>query len=220
MTSAPVYAASIWLGHTYGGLAELASPEPVVESPTALVFPCRLVADRPTPMLTSTVAVPHNGSSPFHLATDDPFGDLAAHAGEHAPRTWQQQAFRTNARGCVVAADAAVDGFAAAALPWRPEHEMPGWWDRMIHTHFPTAEVAACGSWDEAIRAVMETGPDTRAVIWVRRELRGQEFTGHLLYAHNNDGHVVILDAQLGGLAELEVTHLRGLVLARFHRDR
>jgi hypothetical protein len=212
-----------WLSRTYGGLVSLASPEPVAESPRALVYACRM-ADRegvpPSPMLTSAVAVPHNGSSPFHPATDDPFGDLAAHATEGTPRTPRQQAFRTNARGCVLAADAAVDGFAAAALPWQPEHELPGWWDRMVRTHFPTAEVATCGTWDEAISAVLATGDDSRGVIWVRRELGGHEFTGHLVYAHNNGGQVIVLDAQAGRLAELEETNLRGLVLARFHRHR
>lgn len=47
------------------------------------------------------------------------------------------------------------------------------------------------------------------------RELNGAEATGHLLYAHNNKGRVVLLDPQAQRLARLETTNVRALVLAR-----
>jgi hypothetical protein len=101
------------------------------------------------------------------------------------------------------------------ALPWRPEHESAGWWGEFIQRYFPTAEVGPCADWDTVIRAVSEPGPDTRGVVWLRRELNGAEATGHLLYAHNNKGQVVLLDPQAQRLARLETANVRELVLAR-----
>ncbi|TDV55045.1 YrhB domain-containing protein [Actinophytocola oryzae] len=207
-----------WLVRVHSGRAELADTAPVIETATATVFACRL-AGRPDPMLTSAVAVPRNGSMPFHLATDDPLGDLAGHAAEPTPRPLRRQAARTNARGRVLAVDAAVDGYPASAVPWRPDDETAGWWDRLVG-HFPGARVGECATWDEVVRAVAATGPDTRGVVWIRREVAGLEFTGHLVYAHNNDGQVVLLDGQTGGLARLDTGGVRGLRLARFHRQR
>jgi hypothetical protein len=60
-----------------------------------------------------------------------------------------------------------------------------------------------------------DPGPDTRGVVWLRREVGGVEATGNLLYAHNNKGQVVLLDAMAGGLAKLDTSLLRELVLIR-----
>jgi hypothetical protein len=51
-------------------------------------------------------------------------------------------------------------------------------------------------------------------VVWVRREIHGAEATGHLIYAHNNDGQVALLDPQAGRLAHLEPAGIRRLTLA------
>ena len=68
------------------------------------------------------------------------------------------------------------------------------------------------------VRAVADPGPDTRGVVWLRREAGGVEATGNLLYAHNNKG-VVLLDGMAGGLAKLDTSLLRELLLIRVARD-
>jgi Papain fold toxin 1, glutamine deamidase len=75
--------------------------------------------------------------------------------------------------------------------------------------------VGPCADWDTVISAVGEPGPGTRGVVWLRRELNGAEATGYLLYAHNDNGRVVLLDPQARRLARLETTNVRQLVLAR-----
>ncbi|MEU1628729.1 YrhB domain-containing protein [Streptomyces sp. NPDC020096] len=167
-------------------------------------------------MLVASVAVPKNGHPPFLLATDDPWSDLAAYDRDGEPRPLVQQARRINARGCVLAVHAGLGGAHATALPWKPADEAPGWWDRLLRRYFPQVEAAPCANWDEVIRAVRQPGPDTRGVVWVRRELRGVEATGHLLYVHQHMGQAVILDGQSGGLGRLETDHVKQLILARF----
>ncbi len=221
--SDPSTAAAEWLRSTYRGQVELAVPVPVAESGGTWLFACRAVplAGYPaTPMLVSTLAVPKTGNSPFHLATDDPWGDVAAHDRDPRPRSIADQARRTNARGCVVAAHAAVAGAQASPLPWKPSDEAPGWWHRLTGRYFPGAEITTCATWDEVIRALNETGPATRGVVWVRRDLNGTEGTGHLLYALQHEGQPVFLDAQSGGMAVLETTNVRQLTLARFQAAR
>lgn len=217
----PAEQASSWLRATYGGTVVLSASSPVVESPRAWVFGCEPVLEPGQPqavMLTSSVAVPRDGAPPFHLATNDPWGDLASLEQDPAPRTYDIQSRRTNARGCVVAVDAGVDGARASALPWQPADEAPGWWERLVERYFPSAEVLPCAGWNEVITSVREPGPDTRGVVWVRREAGGVEATGHLVYAYNKDGQVALLDGQSGGLARTETDGIRQLVLARFHR--
>ncbi|GAA3820029.1 hypothetical protein GCM10022403_061840 [Streptomyces coacervatus] len=215
----PTSQAEDWLRRTYSGMVELSAPGPVAERPQAWVFGCRA---RPVPgypvtrMLTSLLAVPKSGNQPFHPATDDPWEDLEAFDRVPGPRDPAAQALRTNARGCLLAANAALNGGRATPLPWLPFHEAPGWWDRMIHWHFPAAEVSACASWDEVIAAVQEPGPGTRGAVWIRREAYGVEATGHLVYAHNKGGQVVLLDPQAGRLARLEPNGIRQLTVARF----
>jgi hypothetical protein len=142
--SDPTSRAEDWLRGTYGGMVELSGPGPVAERPESWVFGCRArpVPGYPaTPMSTSLLAVPENGSRPFHPATDDPWGDLEAFDRAPAPREAAAQALRIDARGCLLAANAALNGGRATPLPWLPFHEAPGWWDRMIRRHFPAAEV-------------------------------------------------------------------------------
>lgn len=87
--SDPTSRAEDWLRGTYGGMVELSGPGPVAERPESWVFGCRArpVPGYPaTPMSTSLLAVPENGSRPFHPATDDPWGDLEAFDRAPAPR--------------------------------------------------------------------------------------------------------------------------------------
>ncbi|WP_327288419.1 YrhB domain-containing protein [Streptomyces sp. NBC_01198] len=193
---------------------------PVAETPQTWVFTVapRAVAGASraaAPLLTSLVCVPKNGMPPFHPATDDPWGDLADFERDPKPRIPSEQARRTNARGAVLAAHAMVGGAPASALPWQSVHEGPTWWDDFLLRYFPTAEVGPCPDWDTVIAAVEETGPGTAGVVWVRRELHGAEATGHLLYAHNKDGQVALLDPQARRLARLETENVREIVLAR-----
>ena len=213
-----------WLQDCYGFPLELVGP--VAETPGTWVFsvaqlpvPGAPPVTSPAPMLTALVCVPKNGAPPFHLATDDPWGDLADFDRDPRPRDPATQARRTNARGCVLAAHAALSGAPQVAPqvapPWRPEDERAVWWGEFVRRHLPAAEVGPCADWDTVIRAIDEPGPGTRGVVWLRRELNGAEATGHLLYAHNNKGRVVLLDPQAGRLARLETTNVRALVLAR-----
>lgn len=210
--------ASEWLRSVYGGLVELSSPDPVAETPQGWLCACQPVVapEQPAaPMLNAAVVVPKNGTPPFHPATTDPWGDVAHVPEDPARRDFPVQSSRINARGCVVAADASLSGFRASAAPWHPAHEAPGWWDRLLQRHFPTAQVTTHSSWDEVVGALRDGGPNTRGVVWLRREAQGVEITGHLLYGHNNDGQVVLLDPQSGDLASLETERVRELVLAR-----
>ncbi|GAA1353834.1 toxin glutamine deamidase domain-containing protein [Saccharothrix algeriensis] len=212
-----------WLDRAYGGGSAEPTRYALLETPRLAVFGCRF-RGAAEPMLAGAIAVPANGDAPYPLPNDRPFGDLGI--GEEHPGDWRAPAerdwvWRVNARNCVVAADAAVDRAPASALPWQPADERPGWWDRLRAGHFPQAEVAACGGWDEVLAAVRDGGPDTRGVVWVRRELAGVEVTGHLLYAHHDDdGRVAVLDGMTGAPADLETATVSGLVLARFHRPR
>ena len=209
-----------WLDRVYAGTVK-SSKHPLLETPRVAVFGCRFRESR-EPLLAAAIAVPTSGEAPYPLPNDRPFDDLGLNedaAGWRAPAEadWTR---RVNARNCVIALDAAVDHAPASALPWRPTDEQPGWWDRLRAGHFPKAEVATCATWPEVVEAVRAGGPDTRGVIWVRRELAGVDVTGHLLYAHNNNGEVAVLDAMRGALADLETVAVGSLLVARFHRPR
>lgn len=217
----PYLLARQWLGASYDVPPDLGRT-PVAETPQTWVFSAAPQtaagggrAGVPAPLLTSLVCVPKNGLPPFHPATDDPWGDLADFERDPRPRDPAEQARRTNARGAVLAAHATVGGAPATALPWQAAHESGTWWDDFLRRYFPTAEVGPCPDWDTVIAAVGEPGPGTAGVVWVRRELHGAEATGHLLYAHNNDGQVALLDPQARRLARLETEHVREIVLAR-----
>ncbi|OIJ67519.1 YrhB domain-containing protein [Streptomyces mangrovisoli] len=211
--------ATTWLNDTYGGLVELASPRPVHETAAAWLYACRTLTQPgypATPMLAGSLVVPKDGSCPFHPAPSMPLGDLEpAPPGEAANRA-EGQARRINARGCVVAMHCAINGTPSVPLPWRPSDEAPGWWDRLGRRYFPEFQPVPVGDWDDLVKAVAATGPDTRGVIWVRREIGGHEASGNLLYAHNNKGQVVFLDGLTSSLARLDVPPLlRELVLLR-----
>lgn len=214
----PYLVAREWLGAEYDVPVRL-ERAPVAETPQTWVFSTALepaaAGAAAAPMLTSLVCVPKNGMPPFHPATDDPWGDLADFERDPRPRDPAAQARRTNARGAVLAAHASVGGAPAAALPWQSAHEGPTWWDDFLRRYFPTAEVGPCPDWETVIAAVGEPGPGTAGVVWVRRELHGAEATGHLLYAHNKDGQVAVLDPQAQRLARLETENVREIVLAR-----
>ncbi|MDX3639371.1 toxin glutamine deamidase domain-containing protein [Streptomyces sp. MB09-02B] len=215
----PERRAADWLAATYGGLVEPTAPHPVHETDTAWVLACRTVPQSGyprTPMLAASVAVPKDGGSPFHPAPSDPLADLLAAASpqETAARV-SGQPRRINARGCTVTLHAAIDGARSVPLPWRPADEAPGWVARLKRRYFPEFTRVPVGGWDDVVKAVTEPGPDTRGVVWVRREIGGHEATGNLLYAHNNGGQVVLLDGLTSSLARLDTDLVRELVLLR-----
>ncbi|MFD8390381.1 YrhB domain-containing protein [Streptomyces sp. NPDC059680] len=211
--------AATWLNDTYGGLVELSAPQPVHETATAWMFACRALAQPgypSTPMLASSVVVPKDGGSLFHPAPSSPLADLEHAPSQEAAQRVEGQPRRINARGCVIALHSAISGAPSVPLPWRPSDEAPGWWARLGRRYFPAFERVDVSDWDDVIKAVGEPGPDTRGVIWVRRELGGHEATGNLLYAHNNKGQVVLLDGLTSSLARLDTAPLlRELVLLR-----
>ncbi|MCX5378240.1 YrhB domain-containing protein [Streptomyces sp. NBC_00091] len=208
-----------WLLDTYHGLVELVSIEAVAEDAGTWLFACRTI-EQPgyprTPMLAASVVVPKTPGRPFHPASDDPWGDVAAYTRAPAKRDPEVEARRLNSRGCVVTVAAAIAGAPSTPLPWQPAHEAPGWWELLLRRYFPSAEQLRCGSWDEVIQHAQETGPDTQGVVWVRRAIGGTEVSGHLLYVHNNNGSVVFLDGMIGGLARLGSMGVLELVFARF----
>ncbi|MFF4367515.1 YrhB domain-containing protein [Streptomyces sp. NPDC001594] len=208
-----------WLLDTYGGLVELVGIEPVAEDAGTWLFACRTL-EQPgyprTPMLAASVVVPKDGGDPFHPAADDPWGDAADYTRTQNERERRAQARRLNARGCVVTVAGMIAGAPSSPLPWQPAHEAPGWWELLLRRYFPGAEELRCASWDEVVRRAQETGPDTQGVVWVRRAIGGTEVSGHLLYAHNNQGSVAFLDGMTGGLARLDTVGVSELVFARF----
>ncbi|WP_084703954.1 YrhB domain-containing protein [Phaeacidiphilus oryzae] len=214
-----------WLRQVYRGRVELGADYPIAESDEAFVFTCRAVvppgAPPAAPLLNVSLAVPKDGAPPFHLANDDPWGDLAELAEDPSPRPPQERIGRTNARGALLAADALVAGSRIASAPWRPRDEEIDWWPRWIGRWFPGAELHECADWDEVGRLVEAGGEGSRGVVWVRREANGHEATGHLLYALFDRGRVVYLDGMRGGPADIEGEEdALALHLARFHRAR
>ncbi|MEU6087397.1 YrhB domain-containing protein [Streptomyces sp. NPDC047085] len=211
--------ATAWLNVTYGGLAELATAQPVHETATSWLMACRTLAQPGyphTPMLASSLVVPKDGGSPFHPAPSVPLADMESAAPQETAARAEGLGRRINARGCAVAMHCAINGTPSVPLPWRPSDEAPGWWARLGRRYFPEFERVAVGDWDDVIKAVGEPGPDTRGLIWVRREIGGHEATGNLLYAHNNKGQVVLLDGLTSSLARLDRPPLlRELVLLR-----
>ncbi|MFE0019825.1 YrhB domain-containing protein [Amycolatopsis sp. NPDC059021] len=210
--------ARAWLDSTYQGRVELADLEPIRATERSVLFGCRY-ADAGEPMLAATICVPADGGEPFPVSNSRPLDEEANLArppgGEVRPWRWT-----VNARNCVIAAAAAVDGRPASALAWEAEDESPGWWERMLAAHFPEAEVATYATWSQVGDAIVAGGPGTRGVIWLRRQLNGHEVTGHLLYTQfdEEDGVAPILDPQIGSLASVDDREVERLVLARFHR--
>lgn len=218
MSSSPEQRVSAWLRTTYGPLVELSTPQPVHETAAAWLMACRTVPQPgypSTPMLAASVVVPKDGGSPFHPAPSVPLADLEPVPRQEAVARVEGQARRINARGCVVALHSAISGSPSAPLPWRPSDEAPGWWARLQRRYFPEFQRVSVGDWDDVIKAVSESGPGTRGLVWVRRELGGHEMTGNLLYAHNNKGQVVLLDGLTSSLARLDTSLVGELVLLR-----
>ncbi|MFD9869329.1 YrhB domain-containing protein [Streptomyces niveus] len=215
----PAYQAAPWLARTYRGLVELAAPHPVYESATAWLMACRTVQQPGyphTPMLAASVVVPKDGSSPFHPSPSSPLADLEpAPSHEAAVARVQDQGRRINVRGSVVGLHSAINGSPSVPLAWQASDEAPGWWGRLAHRYFPEFERVCADSWDDIVKAVAETGPDTRGLVWVRREIGGLEATGNLVYAHNNKGNVVFLDSLTSSLAQLDTENVRELVFVR-----
>ncbi|MEU6264559.1 YrhB domain-containing protein [Saccharopolyspora shandongensis] len=208
--------AADWLDRTYGGLVTLTDDQPLLDGDRTQLFGCDYVGGSAEPLLAATIAVPKDGGEPFPVSNADPLDEeLNAAAGLADQQPWR---WRVNARGCLVATDAAVDRSPASALPWEPLDEAPGWWDRMLTAHFPTAEVSTCSTWADVTSMLFEGGPGTRSAVWLRRQHAGVEITGHLLYAFNDDGQAVFLDGQRGSLARLNDDEIGQLVVARFHR--
>lgn len=212
-----------WLNEIYRGHVVLASPKPVHQTDTTAVYACSyppgLGSSSKDSVLTGAVAVPHGGSDPYHLATDDPWGDLAATESDPTLAAPARRVRRTNARGAVVVTHAGVNRARATARPWKPSDELAGWWSRLLRW-FPSADTAVVGTWDEVIVEARRRGPDTRGVIWIRRIHGGAEITGHLIYLHNDGGNVVFLDGQRGSLARLETEGIHQLRAALFFEPR
>lgn len=214
----PAQRATAWLDALYGGRVELAAPHPVRETNSSWLMACRTLSQPGfprTPMLAASVVVPKIGGYPFHPASSAPFADMEPASPEEAARRVTGQNRRINARGCVTSVHAMIDGSQSVALPWQPAHEAPGWWSRLHRRYFPGFEPVPVHDWTAVVRAVRDPGPGTRGVVWVRREIGGQEATGNLVYVHNYRGQAVFLDGIAAALARLDTEWVRELVLVR-----
>jgi hypothetical protein len=211
MTDEPGRRAAQWLAEVYDGRVELAGQQPIAEQTRNWLFACRYADAQAEPMLAATLAVPKSGEAPFPVATSDPL-DESVNVPD-AQESWRR---RCNARNCLVATDAALRQQPASALPWRPEDEAPGWWERLVATLAPEAELTTCATWAEVADLVKAGGPGTHAAIWLQRQHDGVPITGHLLYAQYADGSAVLLDGQRGTLARLEDAEVGRLLVARF----
>ncbi|MEV6234739.1 YrhB domain-containing protein [Saccharopolyspora shandongensis] len=207
--------ARAWLHDTYGQRVALRDEEAILETERAAFFGCRYV-ESAEPMLAATICVPLDGAEPFPASNAGPL-DEALNLSRAEPGSWR---WRVNALNCLIATDAAVNCWPATALPWDPAYETPGWWDRMLATYFPDAEVLTCTTWEDAARAIEDGGVGTRAVVWLRRQFGGRELAGHLLYANYADDDVVFLDGLRGTVAEQNNAEVAELVVARFRRPR
>ncbi|GAA4545087.1 YrhB domain-containing protein [Amycolatopsis samaneae] len=209
----PAQLAAAWLDRTYAGRVELADPQPFVEQPKAWLFACRYAEQPEEPMLAATLAVPKDGAEPFPVANADPLdGELNTPDGTDS---WRR---RVNARNCLIAAEATFRRQPTSALPWHPEDETPGWWDRLLDEFFPDAERGVCATWSQVASAVAAGGPGTNAVVWLRRQRDGVPITGHLLYVRYWEGRAVVLDAVRGDVASTDDSEVAELRVARFHR--
>ncbi|SDY28976.1 Papain fold toxin 1, glutamine deamidase [Saccharopolyspora shandongensis] len=217
MSEDPANRAAQWLERTYGGLVTLTDDQPLLDGDRTQLFGCDYVGGSAEPLLAATIAVPKDGGQPFPVSNADPLDEElnAALAMDLNPEPWR---WRVNARGCLVATDAAVDRRPASALPWAPADEAPGWWDRMLAAHFPDAEVFTASTWADVTSTLLEGGPGTRTAVWLRRQLSGAELTGHLLYGFQDEKQAVFLDGQRGSLARLDDDEIGQLVVARFFR--
>lgn len=209
--------AQAWLDSTYGGLVVPGGTEPIRVTERGMLFDCRHAEAR-EPMLAATVCVPMDGRPPFPVSNAEPLNDDANLAW--VPGVDEAWRWRVNARNCVVALDVSMGGAMASACAWRPADESPGWWDRLLSQNFPAAEVANCSTWAEVGDAIVDGGPGTHGVVWLRRHLDGRDLTGHLLYARYDEefGTAIAVDPQLGALATVTDREAESLVLARFHR--
>ncbi|WP_184730751.1 toxin glutamine deamidase domain-containing protein [Saccharopolyspora phatthalungensis] len=179
--------ARVWLHETRGSRVVLSDEAPALTTERAVLFG-RRYAGSLEPMPVATICAPRDGGDSFRDAgpVDE---ELNLSRSE-----WRLWVWRVSARKCLVATDAAVNGWPPSALPRDPVTEVPGWWDRMSADHFPGAEVVSGSACGEVAEFIVEGGEGTRVMVWLRRQLGGRELTGHLSYADYADGDVVFLD--------------------------
>ncbi|MET0136162.1 MAG: YrhB domain-containing protein, partial [Kibdelosporangium sp.] len=203
---------------TYGGSVVLDSAQPVHSTGRAVFFGCRH-AESDEPMLAATICVPVDGRAPFPVSNAAPLDeDINLATTSEVVESWR---WRVNARNCVVAMKAAAAGSPASAAPWQAKDESPGWWDRLLSEHIPDAEVTTCEAWQQVSAAIVDGGPRTHGVAWLRRSLNGRSLTGHLLYTafDEESGGAVLFDPQRGTMAVADDSEVESIVLARFHQS-
>lgn len=217
----PIHSAAAWLDQAYGGHIGVIDPAPIVEGRHSWLVRCGHRDDAAQPMLAGTIAVPKNGRTPFPVANAAPIDEALNLAPPPQPVFPGQEPWRwrVNARNCVVAIDAVLRRARASALPWNPDDERPDWWTRLLDGHFPDATTTTHGTWASALDVVAAAGPGTCAVVWLRRQYRGVEVTGHLLYATYFNDAVMVLDPQRGMPAEIKEQEVLELAVAAFRRE-
>ncbi|MGW1681920.1 YrhB domain-containing protein [Saccharopolyspora sp. NPDC002376] len=216
----PIRTAATWLELVYGGRVDVVGTAPIAEGQQSWLVGCANREANAQPMLACTIAVPKDGTAPFPVSNSVPIDEALNLTPPRGPVFPGQEPWRwrVNARNCVVAIDAVLQGAQASALPWAPADEQPNWWTRLLAEHFPDATTTTHRTWATALEAITTAGPGACAVVWLRRRFRDAEVTGHLLYAKYVDGAVLVLDPQRGMPAELRDAEVHQLTVAVFHR--
>ncbi|WP_312868035.1 YrhB domain-containing protein [Amycolatopsis pithecellobii] len=167
---AAVEKAGQWLKYSYSDEAVLVSPDPEDELERGWLFACttsRFVAsgDWRDQMLDAAVVVPKEaGKAPFGLPNRDPWGYL---------EDWD-------------------DG---KDLPEPPPSGVAAWYSPTIAGIGEVASVQQHPHWGSAFEEITAFPTGTRALVWVRRkDIRGRESVGHLLWAINENNGIQLID--------------------------
>lgn len=163
--------AGLWLKYTYDDEAELVSPDPEDETERGWLFACNtrrfaVSGDWQDQMLDAAVVVPKaSGESPFGLPNRDPWGWL---------EDWDDS---------------------TPGLPEPPPAGQALWYGPTIAQLGAVISVNAHPHWGAAFEEITSFPSGTRALVWVRRkDFRGRESVGHLLWAIHEGTGIQIID--------------------------
>jgi hypothetical protein len=104
--------------------------------------------------------------------------------------------FQQNCTHCVVTVESRLNGTEVLARP----HQLLGDPMHDLMKALPPGNYHGMTSYDDIIRFMHATGPDSRGVVYIAR----QDGTAHVFNVVNSPAGVVFLDGQIGDLAHLE----------------
>lgn len=164
--------ASRWLEDTYGGAAVLVDPDPADELARGWLFACttkrfQQTGDWQDQMLDAALMVPKAaGEAPFGLPNPDPWTWLDLWNQDEDP-----------------------------LLPAPPGPGAASWFRSTMDGLGPVLGSTEHHNWHDALVAVAGFAPDSRSVIWVRRQDgRGRETVGNLVLAVTDQDGFLLMD--------------------------